>query len=53
MPQMAPLSWLSLYMVFSISLILFCMMNYYIFIPMAPQKSKLEKLMSNSLNWKW
>nr|YP_010616035.1 ATP synthase F0 subunit 8 [Dolichopus galeatus]WAU47309.1 ATP synthase F0 subunit 8 [Dolichopus galeatus] len=53
MPQMAPLSWLSLYAVFSITLILFCVVNYYIFVPLAPQKSKSEKLSSNSLNWKW
>nr|YP_010432673.1 ATP synthase F0 subunit 8 [Gymnopternus congruens]USW06223.1 ATP synthase F0 subunit 8 [Gymnopternus congruens] len=53
MPQMAPLSWLSLYIMFSITLMLFCVMNYYIFMPQAPKKSKSEKMTSNSLNWKW
>nr|UJG45179.1 ATP synthase F0 subunit 8 [Dolichopus brevipennis] len=53
MPQMAPLSWLSLYVVFSITLILFCMVNYYIFVPPAPQKSKSETLAKETFNWKW
>nr|QNE85651.1 ATP synthase F0 subunit 8 [Poecilobothrus nobilitatus] len=53
MPQMAPLSWLSLYIMFSITLILFCMVNYFIFIPLAPKKSKSEKMTKSSFNWKW
>uniref|UniRef100_UPI00315D759F ATP synthase F0 subunit 8 n=1 Tax=Paraclius curvispinus TaxID=3133235 RepID=UPI00315D759F len=53
MPQMAPLSWLSLYLVFSITLILFCIMNYYIFMPQVPSKSSSKKMVKNSLNWKW
>nr|QLY89970.1 ATP synthase F0 subunit 8 [Sympycnus pulicarius] len=53
MPQMAPLSWLSLYMIFSITLILFCIMNYYIFIPSPLTKTSSKKSSSNNFHWKW
>nr|AMW67855.1 ATP synthase F0 subunit 8 [Nevrorthus apatelios] len=52
MPQMAPISWLTLFMYFTILMLTFSMMNYYIFL----YKSPLSKKMSfdiNSLNWKW
>nr|AVN67572.1 ATP synthase F0 subunit 8 [Schultesia lampyridiformis] len=51
MPQMMPLSWLSLYMFFISILMLFVFMNYYSFIPTPDHKSK--KLSQNLINWKW
>nr|YP_010895317.1 ATP synthase F0 subunit 8 [Victoriana melanorrhina]WJW73908.1 ATP synthase F0 subunit 8 [Victoriana melanorrhina] len=54
MPQMAPISWLSLFMFFSMIFILFNMMNYFIYIPMTHKSNKnLNKINSNSMNWKW
>nr|YP_010414752.1 ATP synthase F0 subunit 8 [Hybos grossipes]URT60152.1 ATP synthase F0 subunit 8 [Hybos grossipes] len=53
MPQMAPIGWLNLFILFTIIFILFCIMNYYMFIP-APNTQKLShKKMSNPMNWKW
>nr|YP_010533954.1 ATP synthase F0 subunit 8 [Condylostylus luteicoxa]UXX49968.1 ATP synthase F0 subunit 8 [Condylostylus luteicoxa] len=53
MPQMAPLSWLSLYIMFTITLIMFCMMNYYIFIPNPPKTFEKSKTLPATMNWKW
>nr|QNJ33944.1 ATP synthase F0 subunit 8 [Medetera sp. Qilemoge-2020] len=53
MPQMSPLNWLSLYMIFTAALILFCMINYFSYAPMTPEtKTDTQKSMK-SLNWKW
>nr|UOU85334.1 ATP synthase F0 subunit 8 [Cordilura albipes] len=53
MPQMAPINWLSLFIIFSMAFIMFNMMNYYSFMPLMP-KSKLSiKNSMLSLNWKW
>nr|YP_010697687.1 ATP synthase F0 subunit 8 [Hypoderma sinense]WCF76315.1 ATP synthase F0 subunit 8 [Hypoderma sinense] len=54
MPQMSPISWLSLFIMFSMTFMLFNMMNYYCFIPHMPK----SKLINNnnkmiSMNWKW
>nr|WGO58045.1 ATP synthase F0 subunit 8 [Rhabdoblatta incisa] len=51
MPQMMPLSWLTLYLFFIIMLMIFSFINYYSFIPQ-PFSSK-KSTSSNSLNWKW
>nr|URX53075.1 ATP synthase F0 subunit 8 [Kalotermitidae sp. 6 AB-2022a] len=51
MPQMMPLSWMILFIVFSTSLILFAVMTYYSFIP--PTKSASIKIKLNSTPWKW
>nr|QHF17843.1 ATP synthase F0 subunit 8 [Acrotaeniostola dissimilis] len=53
MPQMAPISWLSLFIIFSITFILFSMMNYYSIIPQSTKSDIKKSTMSNSLNWKW
>nr|YP_009945242.1 ATP synthase F0 subunit 8 [Leptopeza flavipes]QOE17367.1 ATP synthase F0 subunit 8 [Leptopeza flavipes]UJG45153.1 ATP synthase F0 subunit 8 [Leptopeza flavipes] len=53
MPQMAPIGWLSLFIIFTITFILFCMMNYYSFLPSAPKTLDMKKMSYNSLNWKW
>nr|QHD46552.1 ATP synthase F0 subunit 8 [Geron pallipilosus] len=53
MPQMAPMSWLTLFLIFSISLILFNMVNYFSFINLTEKKPLSLKFMKKSLEWKW
>nr|YP_009919029.1 ATP synthase F0 subunit 8 [Norellisoma spinimanum]QMP96622.1 ATP synthase F0 subunit 8 [Norellisoma spinimanum] len=54
MPQMAPIGWLSLFIIFSITFMIFNMMNYYLFIPNMPKSILINKKQQmNSLNWKW
>nr|YP_010894940.1 ATP synthase F0 subunit 8 [Phortica variegata]QXG19615.1 ATP synthase F0 subunit 8 [Phortica variegata]QXG19628.1 ATP synthase F0 subunit 8 [Phortica variegata]WJW73453.1 ATP synthase F0 subunit 8 [Phortica variegata] len=53
MPQMAPISWLSLFLIFTVSFILFCILNYYSYIPTSPKSSNLKTSSLNSMNWKW
>uniref|UniRef100_A0AAU7YTK0 ATP synthase complex subunit 8 n=1 Tax=Cheilosia ochreipila TaxID=3103808 RepID=A0AAU7YTK0_9MUSC len=53
MPQMAPIKWLSLFLLFSIIFLLFNMMNYFLFYPSTPKLKNLSKIFTNSMNWKW
>nr|QNE85599.1 ATP synthase F0 subunit 8 [Chrysotimus molliculus] len=54
MPQMAPISWLSLYVIFSMTLIMFCIMNYYSYLPsMSKTNENSMKDSFKSMNWKW
>nr|YP_010894823.1 ATP synthase F0 subunit 8 [Amiota femorata]WJW73336.1 ATP synthase F0 subunit 8 [Amiota femorata] len=53
MPQMAPISWLSLFIIFTISFILFSILNYYSYLPSSPKSTNLKKIVMNSMNWKW
>nr|YP_006503860.1 ATP synthase F0 subunit 8 [Elodia flavipalpis]AFA46590.1 ATP synthase F0 subunit 8 [Elodia flavipalpis] len=54
MPQMAPINWLSLFIIFSISFLIFNMMNYYLFTPKMPKSNLMNSnILQNSLNWKW
>nr|UUJ36865.1 ATP synthase F0 subunit 8 [Epeorus sp. 03 ZXM-2022a] len=52
MPQMAPLSWLLLFIVFSVTLILFSVMNYFMVVPSTPQGSS-SQFQTQAFNWKW
>nr|UUJ36930.1 ATP synthase F0 subunit 8 [Epeorus sp. 05 ZXM-2022a] len=52
MPQMAPLSWLLLFIIFSSTLILFSIMNYFMVVPNAPQGSS-SQFKTQAFNWKW
>nr|ASM82686.1 ATP synthase F0 subunit 8 [Suwallia bimaculata] len=52
MPQMAPISWLSLFIAFSLILLVFNCMNYYSFLPQAPQTVS-KSITHTPLNWKW
>nr|QYA18176.1 ATP synthase F0 subunit 8 [Isoscelipteron pectinatum] len=52
MPQMSPLNWWFLFMNFIIILIMFNILNYYIYTYTSPNK-KSTNLISKSLNWKW
>nr|WGO57889.1 ATP synthase F0 subunit 8 [Brephallus tramlapensis] len=51
MPQMMPLSWLTLYLYFIIMLFIFSFINYYSFIP-TPSFTK-KALSPKTFNWKW
>nr|YP_010715728.1 ATP synthase F0 subunit 8 [Hermya beelzebul]WDE73955.1 ATP synthase F0 subunit 8 [Hermya beelzebul] len=54
MPQMAPIAWLSLFIMFSIIFMIFNMMNYYSYNTFLPKLNSNKKLMMiSSLNWKW
>nr|YP_010240831.1 ATP synthase F0 subunit 8 [Calohilara tibetensis]QTG40239.1 ATP synthase F0 subunit 8 [Calohilara tibetensis] len=54
MPQMSPIGWLSLFILFSFTFMLFCMMNYYSFMPIKPQfMLDNKKTITHSMNWKW
>nr|UJG45095.1 ATP synthase F0 subunit 8 [Blepharipa sp.] len=53
MPQMAPINWLSLSIIFFITFLIFNMMNYYSFIPIMPKSILMNDMKMNSLNWKW
>nr|ASM82595.1 ATP synthase F0 subunit 8 [Agnetina aequalis] len=53
MPQMAPISWLLLFIVFSATLLIFNFMNYFSFLPNSPSPLQEKKLSQNSMNWKW
>nr|YP_010372427.1 ATP synthase F0 subunit 8 [Dryomyza anilis]UPA56140.1 ATP synthase F0 subunit 8 [Dryomyza anilis] len=53
MPQMAPIGWLSLFIIFSITFVLFNMMNYYSVLPSSPKSHSLSSIKLNSMNWKW
>nr|URX53270.1 ATP synthase F0 subunit 8 [Calcaritermes sp.]URX53348.1 ATP synthase F0 subunit 8 [Calcaritermes sp.] len=51
MPQMMPLSWLTLFFMFSAALVIFATTNFYTYIPsMFTTKSKIKV---NPVNWKW
>nr|QWQ55602.1 ATP synthase F0 subunit 8 [Gampsocleis sinensis] len=53
MPQMMPMNWLFLFMMFSASLILFAIMNYFIFNYHTPAPTDKPSLSPKSLTWKW
>uniref|UniRef100_A0AAU7YRE5 ATP synthase complex subunit 8 n=1 Tax=Potamanthus sp. 08HH02 TaxID=3126549 RepID=A0AAU7YRE5_9INSE len=54
MPQMAPLSWLLLFVIFSFTLILFNILNYFIYQPLAPAAPDTSSSISaSSFSWPW
>nr|WNH42039.1 ATPase subunit 8 [Neoperla bareensis] len=53
MPQMAPISWFLLFIVFSSTLVLFNILNYYSFLPQSPLATHTPKLTQTPLTWKW
>nr|URX52692.1 ATP synthase F0 subunit 8 [Glyptotermes sp. 1 AB-2022a] len=52
MPQMMPMSWVTLFITFSATLILFSTMNYYSHIPKT-KTTKMDKITIKNMNWKW
>nr|UFI48268.1 ATP synthase F0 subunit 8 [Gymnosoma dolycoridis] len=54
MPQMAPIGWLSLFIMFTMTFLIFNMMNYYSFMNFMPKSNLIKKSkLSNNLYWKW
>nr|URX53606.1 ATP synthase F0 subunit 8 [Cryptotermes sp. 3 AB-2022a] len=52
MPQMMPMSWLSLFIMFSATLILFTALNYYM-MTLETKMKKYKETPKKALNWKW
>nr|YP_010166637.1 ATP synthase F0 subunit 8 [Iberoporus pluto]QRV62728.1 ATP synthase F0 subunit 8 [Iberoporus pluto] len=52
MPQMAPMNWLILYILFSFIFMIFNFMNYYSFL-ITKKFYKKNFFKKNTLNWKW
>nr|ASY98480.1 ATP synthase F0 subunit 8 [Tarachomantis alaotrana] len=52
MPQMMPLSWLTLFTFFSILMIMFNVMNYYASFNKPTSYSSI-KTVTKTLTWKW
>nr|YP_010161641.1 ATP synthase F0 subunit 8 [Flavoperla hatakeyamae]QRH19541.1 ATP synthase F0 subunit 8 [Flavoperla hatakeyamae] len=53
MPQMAPISWLALFILFSLILLLFNLLNFFSFIPNTPLSSESQKISQTPMSWKW
>nr|WNH42030.1 ATPase subunit 8 [Neoperla claviger] len=53
MPQMAPISWFLLFIVFSGTLLLFNFLTYYSFLSPNPLTTHHLKIHQAPLNWKW
>nr|AZL35871.1 ATP synthase F0 subunit 8 [Cosmoscarta exultans] len=51
MPQMAPMSWTMLFLIFNLMFLLSNMMMYFIF--NINNKVKHYKTLKNEMNWKW
>nr|AYU71310.1 ATP synthase F0 subunit 8 [Agrilinae sp. 1 ACP-2013] len=52
MPQMAPMSWLTLFMIFSITFMIFSALNYYSVL-YQPFIKKVKKTLTKKIDWKW
>nr|YP_009647933.1 ATP synthase F0 subunit 8 [Isophya major]QBZ37734.1 ATP synthase F0 subunit 8 [Isophya major] len=55
MPQMSPLWWLLLFFIFSTSLIIFSLLNYFMIVNQPSNKNEdiSSSLAYQSFNWKW
>nr|YP_009689711.1 ATP synthase F0 subunit 8 [Wyeomyia confusa]QEE94453.1 ATP synthase F0 subunit 8 [Wyeomyia confusa] len=53
MPQMAPISWLILFFIFSFTLMMFNTKIYYCYSPILPKISQSLMFKKNNMNWKW
>nr|YP_005089103.1 ATP8 gene product [Liriomyza huidobrensis]AEO51713.1 ATP synthase F0 subunit 8 [Liriomyza huidobrensis]AFL93375.1 ATP synthase F0 subunit 8 [Liriomyza huidobrensis] len=53
MPQMAPISWLTLFLSFFLIFIMFNIMNYFIYSPSSPTCQKKSEIFTKPMNWKW
>uniref|UniRef100_UPI0030FED841 ATP synthase F0 subunit 8 n=1 Tax=Sphingonotus salinus TaxID=319241 RepID=UPI0030FED841 len=52
MPQMSPMMWFSLFMLFSITMIMFNQMNFFSYKPNMIKSIK-KQLKKKNMNWKW
>nr|ASQ41332.1 ATP synthase F0 subunit 8 [Schistocerca alutacea] len=53
MPQMSPLMWFSLFIMFSTTLIMFNQMNFFSFKPTLIKSEEKSTIDMKNLNWKW
>nr|YP_010703574.1 ATP synthase F0 subunit 8 [Bryodema qilianshanense]WCO86708.1 ATP synthase F0 subunit 8 [Bryodema qilianshanense] len=52
MPQMSPMMWFSLFIMFSITMIMFNQMNFFSYKPVKIKSIK-KTMLKNNMNWKW
>nr|AAO34288.1 ATP synthase F0 subunit 8 [Megalagrion nesiotes]AAO34291.1 ATP synthase F0 subunit 8 [Megalagrion nesiotes] len=52
MPQMAPMSWLMLFMFFTASLLIIITINYYLYIPKMESEGQMEEYKMKTMDWK-
>nr|ASN65914.1 ATP synthase F0 subunit 8 [Pseudotetracha mendacia] len=52
MPQMAPMNWILLYLMFSITFLLFNFINYYILM-ISPPSTEKKNFFLKIMSWKW
>nr|YP_010041759.1 ATP synthase F0 subunit 8 [Ceriagrion fallax]QPB15098.1 ATP synthase F0 subunit 8 [Ceriagrion fallax] len=53
MPQMAPMSWMMLFMFFTMVFIIIMTMNYYIYIPKMEKSEEESNYLTKTMSWKW
>nr|QOV03314.1 ATP synthase F0 subunit 8 [Orectochilus villosus] len=53
MPQMAPMNWLILFIIFNIIFFFVNFLNYYIFLLSKKSTYSQKTTLQNMLNWKW
>uniref|UniRef100_A0AAU7E565 ATP synthase complex subunit 8 n=1 Tax=Unilepidotricha sp. 1 SJR-2024a TaxID=3158271 RepID=A0AAU7E565_9NEOP len=52
MPQMMPINWIFLFIIFILTYLIMNMLNYYTF-NLSPKKSSLNNFKYPQMNWKW
>nr|QID48520.1 ATP synthase F0 subunit 8 [Celes akitanus] len=52
MPQMSPMMWFSLFIMFSITMIMFNQMNFFSYKPIMVKKT-MKMMKKNNMNWMW
>nr|YP_009648982.1 ATP synthase F0 subunit 8 [Tramea virginia]QDA21701.1 ATP synthase F0 subunit 8 [Orthetrum testaceum]QDA21714.1 ATP synthase F0 subunit 8 [Tramea virginia]WJK72296.1 ATP synthase F0 subunit 8 [Crocothemis servilia servilia] len=53
MPQMAPMSWIMLFLFFSTMLVMINILNYFIYTPKISMMSNNKKITVKTSNWSW
>nr|YP_010024738.1 ATP synthase F0 subunit 8 [Pseudothemis zonata]QOQ35033.1 ATP synthase F0 subunit 8 [Pseudothemis zonata] len=53
MPQMAPMSWIMLFIFFSLMLVIINILNYYLFNPKITLTNNDFKSCKKKMNWLW
>nr|QYC36463.1 ATP synthase F0 subunit 8 [Sympetrum striolatum] len=53
MPQMAPMSWILLFLFFSAMLLMINMINYYLYTPKCSMSTEGQKIMVKTKSWTW
>nr|YP_010267387.1 ATP synthase F0 subunit 8 [Neoperla bimaculata]UIF93987.1 ATP synthase F0 subunit 8 [Neoperla bimaculata] len=53
MPQMAPINWFLLFIIFSGTLLMFNFLNYFSFSPVPPSMQHEQKILPKPLTWQW